>query len=97
MQAELDNATASLDIQILGVNRIGDEGDNGTITQGRQIPWLQDTMAEGVWDSWAVTWRDVVVFVTLRRTRVHVLGITVRELRGGIGSYLLCRFCVIVN
>ncbi|MBN1420367.1 MAG: retropepsin-like domain-containing protein [Planctomycetes bacterium] len=39
-----------------------------------------------------IRWVDVPFFVTLRRTRLHVLGITLRELEGGIGADLLRSF-----
>lgn len=31
------------------------------MTQGRTLPWTQDTVAENVWGAWQVTYRDVVV------------------------------------
>ena len=61
MQAELDTDYPSLGIQILGVNGIGLESANPNITNGRDIPWLQDVVTEDVWSSWNVTYRDVFV------------------------------------
>lgn len=48
-------------IQILGVNQVGEEAANALICDGRDIPWLQETMTELAWIPWVVTWRDVVI------------------------------------
>jgi len=29
--------------------------------EGRDIPWLQDTEEANWWESWGITWRDVVI------------------------------------
>jgi hypothetical protein len=60
MQKELD-AELGAKVQLLGVNGIGQEAGNPSITANRTIPWLQDTASEAVWASWNVTYRDVVV------------------------------------
>lgn len=51
----------ALGIEIHGVNSIGDESDNPVVCSGRDIPWLQDVPAEGVWALWGVTYRDVII------------------------------------
>jgi hypothetical protein len=61
MQTELNTEHPSLGIQILGVNGIGLEAANPNITDGRNLPWLQDVVTEDVWSSWNVTYRDVFV------------------------------------
>ena len=64
MQGEIDTQLGGdpgSKVQILGVNETGHESGNATITTGRTLPWLQDTMDQQVWKSWAVTYRDVVV------------------------------------
>ena len=62
MQKELDADYPELDIQLLGVNQEGYAGGNGSMTLGRDIPWLQDVDgASDVWTSWNVTFRDVVI------------------------------------
>lgn len=48
-------------IQILGVNEVGHESQNAAICSGRDLPWLQETMASRIWEPWAVTYRDVIV------------------------------------
>ena len=46
---------------ILGVNGIGLESANPTITDGRDLPWLQDTESADTWNLWGIAYRDVVV------------------------------------
>jgi hypothetical protein len=60
MQNELD-ATHPGAIQILGVNDIGLDSGNPSITAGRDLPWLQATAQYDVWNDWAVTYRDVII------------------------------------
>lgn len=59
MQDEL--AGAGLDVVIVGINGVGHESGNPTMTAGRDLPWLQETADEPVWDTWGITYRDVVV------------------------------------
>jgi len=61
MQHDIDTVATTLPVHILGVNQAGQEADNGLVCQGRTLPWLQDTPAMNVWQSWHVTWRDVIV------------------------------------
>lgn len=46
---------------ILGINEAGHESDNETICDGRDVPWLQDTAADNVWDTWTHVYRDVII------------------------------------
>jgi len=57
MQKELGLAP----VRILGVNGIGLESGNTLVCEGRDLPWLQDTVDEHVWSQWQVTYRDVVI------------------------------------
>jgi hypothetical protein len=59
MQDELTQA--GFDVTILGVNAIALEAGNAAITAGRDLPWLQDVPAESVWESWDVSYRDVII------------------------------------
>ena len=72
LQDELDLQYPELGIALIGVNEFGyggcsseqpDEECSGNVamTNGRDLPWLQDAETVGVWDDWAVTYRDVVV------------------------------------
>ena len=53
-----------LDIQIIGVNEVGYESGNASITSGRDLPWLQDTVEWNVWETWDPTYRDVIILGT---------------------------------
>ncbi len=61
MQNELALDHPTLDISILGINEVGYEAGNSSITNGRDLPWLQDTVDWNVWGTWAPTYRDVIV------------------------------------
>ena len=60
MQTELEDAGYT-NIQIIGVNAEGYESGNEDVCDGRDLPWLQDTTDEEVWDLWDVTYRDVII------------------------------------
>jgi len=62
---------------------------------GEPVP-AQLTLASSV-EIDGIRWFDVPFFVTLRRTRLHVLGITLRELEGGIGADLIRSFRVTLD
>lgn len=59
MQREIDALSLPTPVRILGVNAAGEEADNAIATQGRALPWLQDTFSQDVWGRWGVAWRDV--------------------------------------
>jgi hypothetical protein len=61
MQTELDAASPPVPIEILGVNKVGSESGNPTITSGRVLPWLQDTVEVDAWGAWCAQWSDFVV------------------------------------
>jgi hypothetical protein len=62
LQTELAVEYPDLGIQILGVNAIGHESDNADMCEGRDLPWLQDTVELNVWDDvWGVNYRDVYI------------------------------------
>ena len=52
MQNDLDANYPDLDIQILGINAVGRESGNASITSGRDIPWLQDGTPDSGSDVW---------------------------------------------
>ena len=79
MQTDLLTANPATKIRILGVNAAGLEAGNPTITAARTLPWLQDTVAAGVWGSWAVTLRDVVILDALNISR-DVYNLTTHDL-----------------
>ncbi len=57
MQIEL----AGTGVELLGVNQISASSGNAVACTDRDIPWLQDSMAEQVWTKWQVTYRDVII------------------------------------
>ncbi len=61
MQAEIDSQETLRAIQILGVNGIGLESANDSMTTGRVLPWLQPVAGEEPWALWQVEYRDVVI------------------------------------
>lgn len=61
------------------MNETGLESGNASITTGRVLPWLQDTATDGVWASWQVAFRDVVVLDT-QGYRTAVYNLTVHDL-----------------
>ena len=68
MQEELIDQ--GYDIFILGINETGFEVANEQVTDGRDLPWLQDQGDILMWDEWGVQYRDVLIFdesLTLRK------------------------------
>lgn len=67
MQNEIEANHPDLNIQILGINSVGQESGVASFTSGgRDLPFLQDIDANtdgasDVWASWAVKPRDVVI------------------------------------
>ena len=49
------------EVSILGVNEVDYESANDFITDGRDLPWLQETVDQPAWSSWGVRYRDVVI------------------------------------
>lgn len=79
MQKDLGSVSTKKKIQILGVNGIALESGNSIITAGRTLPWLQDVLAEDVWNDWKVEYRDVVVLDAENRP-VAVYNLTTNNL-----------------
>lgn len=74
MQAELPASIA-----IIGVNELGKAGSNDVFTDGRDLPWLQDTEEDAVWSQWGVEYRDVVL-VDTEGSIVGVFNLTEQDL-----------------
>jgi hypothetical protein len=79
MQTELDAMHPRIPIRIFGVNQVGQESGNATITAGRTLPWLQEGSTLDVWTLWGVTYRDVVI-LDPSNVRVDVYNLTVNDL-----------------
>jgi hypothetical protein len=67
------------DVVIFGVNDVGHELGNDAITDGRDLPWLQNTPEEDAWALWGVSYRDVVV-IEPDGTFVDVLNLSDNDL-----------------
>jgi hypothetical protein len=61
MQAELAVEAPGAAIQLAAINEIGHDGGLATMSDLGDLPLLQDTDEETVWDDWDVTFRDVVI------------------------------------
>lgn len=47
---------------ILGINEFGFAIANEQVTEGRNIPWLQDQEDVLIWENWNVKYRDVYIY-----------------------------------
>ena len=56
-----DITEQQINAQIIGLNHMDKSGGNELMTEGRDIPWLQDTESADVWTEWGVLYRDVIV------------------------------------
>jgi hypothetical protein len=79
MKQDLGNASLGVRLEILGVNAAGLEVGNPIITDGRDLPWLQDTVTDQVWTTWGVTYRDVWVLDRNNRL-VGIFNVTTHNL-----------------
>jgi hypothetical protein len=61
MYEELVIEHPELDFALLAVNNVGHDSGIEAMSDGRDLPLLQDTEAEDAWGTWGVTYRDVVV------------------------------------
>ena len=58
---------------------MGHESGNDSITDGRDIPWLQDTPDQDVWGTWGIAYRDVIL-VDPSLAAVDVVNLTETDL-----------------
>ena len=84
MQAEIDTLLDAVDgvdrpASILGINRLDAGSGNTSVVVGRTIPWLQDTTERMVWESWQITYRDVVILDGENRV-LHVYNLSSHDL-----------------
>jgi hypothetical protein len=61
LQSEIDTLGWGLNVRFLGLNEIGHGVGNTNIPAVSDLPWLQDNTEQKVWDSWDVTFRDIVI------------------------------------
>jgi len=62
LQQDLNKNLPSSEVNIVAVNEVGHHGANETASALTDLPLIQDTRAEDVWNNWNVTYRDVQVF-----------------------------------
>ncbi len=60
LQADLDAEFPGA-VQIVGINDVLYASGNDSITDGRDLPWLQNTEEADLWNVWGVAYRDVWV------------------------------------
>lgn len=76
---EIEVQSPTVPVACLGVNAVGYESGNATVTAGRSIPWLQDLPDQGAWARWGVAFCDVVILD--RENRAHaVYNLTTHDL-----------------
>ena len=78
MQKELEAGPGERQVQIVGVNQAGHETANASMTDGRDLPWLQETADMDVWTAWQIAYRDVVVVGPDNRV-VEVFNLTQKD------------------
>ncbi|HCH65408.1 MAG: hypothetical protein CL927_12230 [Deltaproteobacteria bacterium] len=74
-----------------GINEHGYGHANASITDGRDIAWLQDTPEEDAWGRWGVAYRDVVVLDDSGAV-VGVINVTDNDLRDPSNEATLRRY-----
>ena len=79
MQKELNEENMGTPIVILGINEKDKASGNDIITDGRDLPWLQDTNEVNVTGTWRHELRDVVI-LNPKNQRVGVMGLTSNDL-----------------
>jgi len=68
-----------LNVEIVGINRSDQAGNNHLVVNDRTLPWLQDSLGIGLWDSWDAVWRDVRI-VTSQQELASVYNLTANNL-----------------
>ena len=79
LRQESEAADPPLDVAFFGVNEVGHEVANDTITEGLSTPWLQDTEAVNAWEAWGVAFRDVIILDD-QNVPIAVMNLTYNDL-----------------
>ncbi len=61
MQTEIDAEQTLRPVHILGLNDIGLESGNESMTAGQHLSWLQPGVGQNIWIDWQVGYRDVII------------------------------------
>jgi hypothetical protein len=97
MQNDFDSNDPSLGIEIVGINLAGRESGNLSITEGNDIPWLQDLDLDqngesDAWEDWQAQLRDVII-VDAQNKEVSKINLTSNDL-GDAANYALLRTAI---
>ena len=97
MQNDFDSNDPSLGIEIVGINLAGRESGNLSITEGNDIPWLQDLDLDqngesDAWEDWQAQLRDVII-VDAQNKEVSKINLTSNDL-GDAANYTLLRTAI---
>lgn len=68
-----------LRVDVLGVNRIDQAAFNDAVINERRLVWIQDNEMARLWDSWEVTYRDVMI-VDASNELIAVYNLTMNSL-----------------
>ena len=84
MQKEFDADSPELGLNIIGVNKFDQDFGNSHMTEGRDLPWLQDVDANNdrfsdAWELWGANWRNLII-VDAEGERVEVINLTSMDL-----------------
>jgi len=61
MQLELEQENPNTNIKLMSCNAAGTETGLVELCDGGDVPVVQDTYVDHVWDDWQVEWRDVAI------------------------------------
>ncbi len=61
MQDELDSEDTRVPVKLVTINEAGHESGVATFTDGRDVPVLQEESGDGIWESFRIAYRDVVI------------------------------------
>jgi hypothetical protein len=79
MQKDIDVLDLPVSVGIIGVNGTDAASGNAAACEGRDLPWLQETLEVPAWSLWQVAYRDVIVLDEDNR-RIAVYNLTEHDL-----------------
>ena len=84
LQNDLDTNYAELGVEIVGINLADRESGNQSMTEGVDLPWLQDVDDDNdgnsdVWQEWGAQLRDVMI-VDEQNQLVETINLTLNDL-----------------
>ena len=85
MQDELTTEYPSLPITLLSINMIGSSSGVASFSSDMDLPMVQDTDSDLIWDAWGGEWRDIRILDGENKTYATV-NLTTYSL-GNSGNY----------